>query len=71
MEEVLREIAKQPENRENAPMEEIGEENETKEMKGDVVDARVFFTNKGAKNFTKTLTKKGFVEERGLKEFCP
>ena len=28
-------------------------------------EARVFFTNKGAENFKKSLAKKGFIEERG------
>ena len=67
MEEVLRDIAKQLENQENAPAEEVREENEIEEMEGDVADARVFFTNKGAENFKNTLAK-GFIEERGFKE---
>ena len=68
MEEVLRDIAKQLENQENSPAEEVREENEIEEMEGDVADARVFSTNKGAEIFKNTLAKKGFSEERGFKE---
>ena len=44
---------------------------ETKEIEGESGEARVFFTNKVAKAFKKSLTKKGFVEERGFKELVP
>ena len=68
IEEVLKERVKQLENYENAPIEEVQEENEIEEMEGDVADTRVFFTNKGEENFKKTLAKKGFVEQRGFME---
>ena len=37
-------------------------------MEGDVGGVRVFLTDKGAEIFKKTLTKKGFIGERGFKE---
>ena len=40
-------------------------------MEVEAGEVRVFFTNKGAENFKKTLVKKGFVEERGFKELIP
>ena len=66
MEDVLRERAEQPENKETVPSEEVGEE--TKEVEVESGEARVFFTNKGEEAFKKILAKKGFVEERGFKE---
>ena len=59
VEDVLRERVEQPETQETVPSEEVRKENE--EMERAVVDARVFFTNKGVKNFKNILTKKGFV----------
>ena len=67
MEEVLREEAKQLENQETAP-EELREENEEVEVEGG--EALVFFIGKGAEDFQKNLTKKGFEEERGFKEIA-
>ena len=68
MEDLLRERVEQTKNQETVPTKKVREENETEDMEGYVVDTRVFFTNKGAENFKKTLAKKGFVKERGFKE---
>ena len=68
MEDLLKERVEQTKNQETVPAKKVREENETEDMEGDVADTRVFFTNKGAENFKKTLEKKGFVEERGFKE---
>ena len=40
-------------------------------MEVDVGEARVFLYDKGAETFKKTLSKKGFIEEMGLKELVP
>ena len=45
-----------------------GVREKTKEMEGDAEGASVFLIEKGAKIFKKTLTKKGFISERGFKE---
>ena len=37
-------------------------------MEVEAGEARVFFSDKGAEAFLKSLTKKGFVEERGFRE---
>ena len=37
-------------------------------MEVEAGEARVFFTENGAEVFCKTLTRKGFVEEKGSKE---
>ena len=47
-------------------MEEVREEIEEVEVKAR--EARVFLSNKGVEAFKKSLTKKGFVEERGFRE---
>ena len=65
MEDVLKERAEQPENQETVLAGEVGEE--TEEVEGESIEARVFFTNKEANAF-----KKGhIVEERGFKELVP
>ena len=69
MKDVLRERVEQSANQDMVPAEEVREE--TEEVEVEVVEARVFFTEKGAKVFRKTLTRKGFVEERGFKELVP
>ena len=48
-----------------------GVREKAKEMEGDAEGASVFLTNKGAKIFKKTPTKKGFIGERGFKEMVP
>ena len=58
-----------PENQETTPTEEVREE--VKEVECDSVGAEKFLTNKGAKFFKKTLSKKGFIRERGFKELVP
>ena len=60
MEEVLKERAEKPKNEETAP-EKVREENETE-------DAMVFYTEKRADSFRKSLSKKGSVEVRGFRE---
>ena len=40
-------------------------------MDSNVGGARVFFINKRAEIFKKTLSKKGFISERGFKELVP
>ena len=40
-------------------------------MEGDSGGARVFLTDKGEEIFKKTLTKKGFIGDRGFKELMP
>ena len=69
MEDVLRERAEQLKNQETVLTGEVREE--TKEVEEESGEARVFFTNKGAESFKKSLAKKGFVKERGFKELVP
>ena len=45
-----------------------GVREEAEDMEGDAGGVRVFLTDKGAEIFKKTLTKKGFIGERGFKE---
>ena len=40
-------------------------------MEGDSGGARVFLTYRGAEIFKKTLSKEGFINERGFKELVP
>ena len=69
MENAQRERVKQPKNQETVSTEEAREE--TEEVEGESGGARVFLSDKGAEAFKKTLTKKGFIEERGFKELVP
>ena len=69
MEEVQRERAEQPENRETTPTEEIREE--TEEVEVEAREVRVFFTKKGAVVFRKNLAKKGFIEKSGFRKLVP
>ena len=66
---VLGERAEQQENLETA-IEEVGKENEGEiEVMVEEGEARTFYFDKGAEVFQKHLAKKGFVEERGFKQF--
>ena len=69
MEEVQGERVELPENQETTPTNEVREE--VKDVEGDLGGARVFLTDKGVKVFRKTLTKKGFIDEREFKELVP
>ena len=40
-------------------------------MKGGAGVEKAFLSDKGGETFKKTLTKKGFIEERGFKELVP
>ena len=44
---------------------------ETEEVEVEKGEAIVFLSNKGAKAFMKSLTKKGFVEQRGFRKLVP
>ena len=66
MENVQGERVEQPKNQETVPAKEVREEVE--EVEGESGGAERFLTNKGAKIFKKTLTKKGFIGDRGFKE---
>ena len=66
MENVQRERVEQPENQETVPAEGVREE--VKKMEVEAGEVRVFITENGVETFKKTLSKKGFIEERELKE---
>ena len=55
----------QPANQEITPVE--GVRDEVEEVEGESRGVERFLTNKGAEIFKKTLTKKGFIGERGFK----
>ena len=71
VEEVLRE---RPEEAQRERAEEESQETALKVVPEEIEvvveegEARAFYYNKGAKEFQKHLTKKGFVEERGFKQ---
>ena len=44
---------------------------ETYEVEGESGGARVFLSDKGVEVLRKTLSKKGFIEERGFRELVP
>ena len=60
----------QPDNQETTP-EEIREETIEEEVEVKAGEARAFYFDKGAKTFQKYLAKKGFIEERKLREIVP
>ena len=40
------------------------------EMEGDLGGARVFLIDEGAEIFKKTLAKKGFISDKGSRNWC-